>query len=143
MPGLSAAGIGGYRTDTRCRRCQWHRCYRAVFLLPCDRAGERFVIVGLRVMRADQAEGSALWELLDTFVGAVGRDVLKVLIVDRGFIDGPLRRRARERLIIYRQQCFPFFTLLEHTELTLSLADKARRKALAKARRLLKEDHRA
>ena len=76
-------------TPAQRQRCQWHRCYRAVFLLHCDRAGERFVIVGLRVMRADQAEGPALWELLDTFVGAVGRDVLKVLIVDRGFIDGP------------------------------------------------------
>ena len=46
-----------------------------------------------------------------------------------------------DRVIIYRQQCFVFFTLLEHTELTLSLADKARRKALGKARRLMKEDH--
>jgi len=70
-------------------RCQWRRCYRAVFLLHCDRAGERFVIAGLRVIRADQAEGPALWELLETFQGAVGRGVLKKLIVDRGFIDGP------------------------------------------------------
>ena len=70
-------------------RCQWRRCYRAVFLLHCDRAGERFVVVGLRVLRADQAEAPALWELLETFLGAVGQGVMKVLIVDRGFIDGP------------------------------------------------------
>ncbi len=76
-------------TPAQRQRCQWHRCYRAVFLLHCDRSGERFVIAGLRVLRADQAEGPALWELLDTFVGAVGRGVLKVLLVDRGFIDGP------------------------------------------------------
>lgn len=76
-------------TPAQRQRCQWHRCYRAVFLLHCDRSGERFVIAGLRVMRVDQAEGPALWELLDTFVGAVGRGVLKVLLVDRGFIDGP------------------------------------------------------
>jgi hypothetical protein len=42
-----------------------------------------------------------------------------------------------DRVVIYRQQCFAFFTLLEHTEMTLSLAGKARRRALAKARRLL------
>ena len=42
-----------------------------------------------------------------------------------------------DRVIIYRQQCFGFFTLLEHMELTLSLEGKARRRALAKARRLL------
>lgn len=76
-------------TPAQRQRCQWHRCYRAVFLLHCDRSGERFVIAGLRVLRADQAEAPALWELLDTFVGAVGRGVLKVLLVDRGFIDGP------------------------------------------------------
>ena len=45
-----------------------------------------------------------------------------------------------DRVIIYRQQRFAFFTLLEHTELTLSLTEKARRKALAKARRLMHED---
>ena len=42
-----------------------------------------------------------------------------------------------DRVIIYRQQYFGFFTLLEHMELTLSLEGKALRKALTKARRLL------
>lgn len=45
-----------------------------------------------------------------------------------------------DRVIVYRQQYFAFFTLLEHTELMLSLEGKARRKALAKARRLQRED---
>jgi hypothetical protein len=45
-----------------------------------------------------------------------------------------------DRVIIYRQQYFGFFTLLEHTQLMLSLEGKARRKALAKARRLQKEE---
>jgi len=44
-----------------------------------------------------------------------------------------------DRVMIYRQHYFAFFTLLEHTELLLSLDDKARRKALAKTRRLQKE----
>jgi hypothetical protein len=44
-----------------------------------------------------------------------------------------------DRVIIYRQQCFAFFTLLEHMEMTLSLEDKARRRALAKARRLMQQ----
>jgi hypothetical protein len=82
-------------TPTQRQRCQWRRCYRAVFLLHCDRSGERFVIAGLRVLRADQAEGPAQWELRDTSVGAVGRGVLKVLPVDRGFIDGPQIGRLR------------------------------------------------
>lgn len=44
-----------------------------------------------------------------------------------------------DRVIIYRQQYFGFFTLLEHTEMTLSLEGQARRRALANARRLLQE----
>ena len=75
-------------TPAQRKRCRWRRCYRVVFLLHIDRAGERFVVAGLRVMRANQAEAPALWDLLETFVDAVGRGVLKVLLVDRGFIDG-------------------------------------------------------
>ena len=44
-----------------------------------------------------------------------------------------------DRVIVYRQQSFAFFSLLEHMELTLSLEGKARRKALAKTRRLQQE----
>jgi hypothetical protein len=40
---------------------------------------------------------------------------------------------------LYRQQCFGFFTLLEHIELTLGREGKARRQALAKARRLVQD----
>ena len=45
-----------------------------------------------------------------------------------------------DRVIIYRQQSFALFTLLEHMEMTLSLEGKARRRALAKARRLLQHE---
>jgi hypothetical protein len=44
-----------------------------------------------------------------------------------------------DRVIIYRQRYFGFFTLLEHTALTLSLEGKARRKALLKVCRLLQD----
>jgi hypothetical protein len=44
-----------------------------------------------------------------------------------------------DRVIVYRQQYFAFFTLLEHMALTPSLEGKARRKALAKTRRLHQE----
>ena len=44
-----------------------------------------------------------------------------------------------DRVIIYRQQCFGFFTLLEHMEMTLSLEGRARRRALAKTRSLMQD----
>jgi hypothetical protein len=70
-------------------RCRWRRCYKAVFLLHCDEAGERFVVVGVRVLRGNDSEATALWPLVDTFVEVVGRGVMKVLLLDRGFINGP------------------------------------------------------
>lgn len=156
-------------TPAQRQRCQWHRCYRAVFLLHCDRSGERFVIAGLRVLRADQAEGPALWELLDTFVGAVGRGILKVLLVDRGFIDGsqigklkteygvdtviPVRKnmdilqdvRGIVKLGVrweeYQRPHREPLTSPRPKHPTAAKREKARRKALAKARRLMNEDH--
>jgi hypothetical protein len=42
-------------------------------------------------------------------------------------------------VIIYRQQSFAFFTLLEHMDMTLNLKGQARRRAQAKTRRLLQD----
>jgi hypothetical protein len=44
-----------------------------------------------------------------------------------------------DRVIIYRQRCFGFFTLLEHMEMTLGLEGKARRRALDKARSFMQD----
>ena len=41
-----------------------------------------------------------------------------------------------DRVVVYCQQYFAFFTLLEHMELTLSMEEDARRRALSKAREL-------
>ena len=76
-------------TKAKRDRCRWRRCYKAVFLLHCDEAGERFVVVGVRVLHGNESEATALWPLVETFVEAAGRDVMKVLLVDRGFINGP------------------------------------------------------
>ncbi len=247
-------------TKAQQARCRWRRHYKAVLLLHGDAAGERFVVVGVRVLHERESEATALWPLLDTFLATVGPGVMKVLLLDRGFINGPqigrlkqehgidtvipiksdmnlqedvrglmelptsweeyesahrsplpdataashglrtdieerhrqvkcfwdltrfhstarslvvsqtvfvcmtysllqihlltqghqeLNRRTwptgrrllpdGDRVIIYRQQSFAFFTLLEHTEMTLSLEGKARRRAQAKVRRLLQD----
>lgn len=70
-------------------RCRWRRCYKVVFLLHCDAAGERFVVVGTHVLRGNESEATALWPLVDTFVEVAGRGVMKVLLLDRGFTNGP------------------------------------------------------
>ena len=81
-------GTGDARKPQRAR-CRWRRCYKAVLLLHCDAAGERFVVAGVRVSREKESEATALWPLLNTFLDTVGSGVMKVLLVDRGFINGP------------------------------------------------------
>ena len=75
-------------TKAQRARRQWRRCYKAVLLLHCDAAGERFVVTGVRVLRKGESEATALWPLLDTFLTAVGSGVMKVLLLDRGYING-------------------------------------------------------
>jgi Transposase DDE domain len=76
-------------------RCCWRRFYKAVLLLHCDSAGERFVVVGLRVLKENEAEATALWPMLDTFLATVGPDVMKILLLDRGFINGEQMGRLK------------------------------------------------
>lgn len=70
-------------------RCRWRRCYKAVLLMHSDAAGERFLIVGVRVLRGNESEATALWPLVDTFLATVGAGVMTVLLLDRGFLNGP------------------------------------------------------
>jgi hypothetical protein len=87
-------------TKSQRSRCQWRRFYKAVLLLHVDAAGERFVVAGLRVLRDNEAEATAFWPLVHTFLASVAGDVMKVLLLDRGFINGPeIGRLKREHHI--------------------------------------------
>lgn len=82
-------------TAEQLRRCQWRRFYQAVLLLHTDAAGERFVVAGLRVLPKGETEATALWPMVDTFVKHQP-GVMKILLVDRGFIDGPQIGRLKQ-----------------------------------------------
>jgi hypothetical protein len=148
-------------TPAQRQRCRWRRCYRVVFLLHSDRAGERFVVAGVRTdIEERHRQVKCFWDLTRfhstawivivtqvVFV-ALTYSLLQLHLLQQGHEE--LNRRTLEttrrllldgnRVILYRQQYFAFLTVLEHTELTLSLEAKARRKALAKIHRLQKED---
>ena len=64
------------------------RCYKMVTLLHTNRAREFFYYVGARVVRARTHESPVLYEMVERFVQAAGRGVMKLLILDRGFLDG-------------------------------------------------------
>jgi hypothetical protein len=78
-------------------RCQWKRCYKLVSLVHTNRGGDYFLFAGLSVLPGNAHEGPVLWEMVDGFVEAVGRGVMKRLILDRAFIDGAEMGRCKEQ----------------------------------------------
>jgi hypothetical protein len=69
------------------KKAHWERCYKLVSLLHL-RAGA-YVYAALAVVPGNVHEGPILYELVEQFVRRVGLGVIKKLILDRGFIDGP------------------------------------------------------
>jgi hypothetical protein len=70
------------------------RCYKLVSLLHVR--GDCYVYAGLRLVPGNAHEGPVLYELVENFVRAVGKGVMKLLILDRGFIDGKNIGRCKQ-----------------------------------------------
>jgi hypothetical protein len=86
------------QVDVRDRRYQLRRCYKLVSLIHVNRQLEFFFVVGARVVSGRRHECPILYELAEQFVKAVGPGVMKMLIVDRGLIDGPRMGRLQQHL---------------------------------------------
>jgi hypothetical protein len=82
------------RTDTR---YQLRRCYKLVSLMHLNRQLDFFFVVAARVVSGRRHECPILYELVDGLVNAVGRDVMKILIVERGLLDGPQIARLKQQ----------------------------------------------
>jgi hypothetical protein len=85
------------QVDLRDKRYQQHRCYKLVSLIHVNRQLDFFFTVAARIVPGRRHECPILYELADEVVRAVGRGVIKVLIVDRGFIDGAQMGRLQQR----------------------------------------------
>jgi hypothetical protein len=76
------------KVDLSDHRYRWRRCYKLVSLIHIHRSLDLFLTVAARVTGGRQHECPILYELVDEFVQAVDRGWRKVLILDRGFLDG-------------------------------------------------------
>jgi hypothetical protein len=74
--------------DLRDKRYQQHRCYKLVSLIHINRKLDFFFVVGARVVAGRRHECPILYELVEEVARAVHKGFIKVLIVDRGLIDG-------------------------------------------------------
>jgi hypothetical protein len=87
--------VDSKKVDLRDQRYQWRRCYKVVSLIHVNRSLDLFLTVAARVVPGNRHECPILYELVDGFVKAVDRGWMKVLMVDRGLIDGPNMGRLK------------------------------------------------
>lgn len=85
-------------------RLTLRRCYKMVTLLHTNRARDFFFYVGVKVVSGKSHESPVLYGMVEEFIKAVGRGVMKLLILDRGFLDGEAiglcRRKYRIDILI-------------------------------------------
>lgn len=77
-------------------RCRWRRCYKLVSLIHSNRDGEFFLYAALEVTAGKDHESPILYRLVEQFVASHGKGVMKRLILDRGFLDGPAIGRCKK-----------------------------------------------
>jgi hypothetical protein len=88
------------KVDLRDKRYQQHRCYKLVSLIHVNRKLEFFFVVAARVVPGRRHECPILYDLVEEVVRAVHKGVIKVLIVDRGLIDGQRMGHLKQKLAI-------------------------------------------
>lgn len=76
------------QVDLSDKRYQQHRCYKLVSLIHVNRKLDFFFVVAARVVSGRRHECPILYELVEEVARAVHKGIIKVLIVDRGLIDG-------------------------------------------------------
>jgi DDE family transposase len=78
------------------KKAHRERCYKLVSLLHLR--DDCWVYAGLIVLPGNAHECPVLYQLVENFVRVVGQGVMKLLILDRGFIDGKNLSRCKQEL---------------------------------------------
>jgi len=92
--------VDAAKVDLRDKRYQQHRCYKLVSLIHVNRKLDFFFVVAARVVSGRRHECPILYELVEEVVRAVHKGFIKVLVVDRGLIDGERMGYLKQKLAI-------------------------------------------
>ncbi|HAM49323.1 MAG TPA: hypothetical protein DCP92_00975 [Nitrospiraceae bacterium] len=86
------------KTLTAKERAQyrWRRCYKLVSLIHTNRSGDSFLYAALKVVAGKDHESPLLYRLVQQFIEFHGKGIIKKLILDRGFLDGPNIGRCKQ-----------------------------------------------
>jgi hypothetical protein len=79
------------------KRFKYTRAYQLTMLLHYSRAEGYFLFAGAHLGPGDESGLKAGEELVDHFVSQIGKGVIKLLIMDREFIDGAMISRFKKK----------------------------------------------
>jgi hypothetical protein len=83
-------------TSQEKRLYQWRRCYKMVSLLHINRKGDYFLYVAVKVVPGKEHEAPILYQMIEEFIQYHGKGIIKKLLLDRGFLDGPQIGRCKQ-----------------------------------------------
>jgi hypothetical protein len=78
------------------RQYKWRRCYKMVSLLHINRKGDYFLYVAVKVVPGKEHEGPILYRMIEEFIEYHGKGIIKKILLDRGFLDGPNIGRCKQ-----------------------------------------------
>ncbi|HEY4712568.1 MAG TPA: transposase [Dehalococcoidia bacterium] len=78
-------------------RCVWRRCYKLISLIHTNRNGDFFLYAAVKVATGRDHECPLLYRMVEQFVEFHGKGIIKKLILDRGFLDGPNIGRCKQQ----------------------------------------------
>ena len=83
-------------TSQQRRRYVWRRCYKFISLIHINRKGDFFLYTAVRVVAGKYHECPILYQMIEDFIAYHGKGIIKKLLVDRGFLDGPNIGRCKQ-----------------------------------------------
>ena len=78
------------------RHCVWRRCYKLITLIHTNRQREFFLYAAVAVVAGKDHECPVLYRMVEQFVQFHGKGIIKLLILDRGFLDGANIGRCKQ-----------------------------------------------
>jgi len=76
--------------EAQAKNFKYSLCYKMINLLHISKEKDYFVFMGTKIVGGRAHDKNLGRELVDNFVGQVGKDKIKLLVMDRGFLDGTM-----------------------------------------------------
>jgi len=87
-------------SPSEAKNFKYSLCYKMINLLHLSKDKDYFIFLGTKVVGGKAHDKALGRELIDNFVAEVGKNKIKVLIMDRGFLDGEMIAYFKNKYLI-------------------------------------------